>query len=534
MTPITIYRRHRAGSASGFAVSVFVALALLVVLGYWMLSTSRPSGTAGDDSSRGSDSSASLFVYCAAGIRAPVEAVKADYEQRYGTAVQLQYGGSNTLLSQLEFSRTGDLFLAADDSYLRQAVERGLVRETIPLAVMRPVILVAGGNPKHILGIDDLLRSDVRTALGNPDQAAIGKKTRELLTASGHWERLQNQVTQTGVFKPTVPEIANDVKIGSVDAAIVWDTTAAQYKTLEAVRTVELDAGTAQVAIGVLTSCQNPARALRFARFLAARDQGLLVFQADGFQTVAGDVWAEIPQLNFFCGAVNRRAVASVIKTFEDREGVQVNTVYNGCGILTAQMRSIHDQRQTAGFPDTYMACDRFYLDSVKEWFQEDVDISDTEVVIAVPRGNPAKIHDLQDLTRPGIRVSLGQPDQCTIGVLTREILQQENVYEAVMRNVATQTATSAMLIPTVTTGAVDASLTYLTDTLAESDKVEAIRIPSAAARAIQPFAISRTSDHKHLARRFYQAISQARDQFEDAGFHFRVPTTPRETQIAP
>jgi ABC-type molybdate transport system substrate-binding protein len=89
-------------------------------------------------------------------------------------------------------------------------------------------------------------------------------------------------------------------------------------------------------------------------------------------------------------------------------------------------------------------------------------------------------------------------------------------------------------LIPTVTSGAVDASLTYLTDTLAESDKVEAIRIPSAAARAIQPFAISRTSDHKHLARRFYQAISQARDQFEDAGFHFRVPTTPRETQIAP
>jgi molybdate transport system substrate-binding protein len=212
-----------------------------------------------------------------------------------------------------------------------------------------------------------------------------------------------------------------------------------------------------------------------------------------------------------------------VIKAFEQREGVVVNTVYNGCGILTAQMQTIRDQQQGGGFPDTYMACDRYYLETVKDWFQEGVDISDTDVVIAVPEGNPAEIQSLQDLTKPGMRVAVGQPDQCTIGVLTRQTLEAEGVYDEVMKNVVTQTATSAMLVPTVTTRSVDAALAYATDTKAEADKVDAIRIESPAAKAVQPFAIARSSDHKYLGRRLFQAISRARDQFETAGFNFRL-----------
>src|SRR5436190_7614375 len=59
-----------------------------------------------------------LVVYCAAGIKAPVEAVARDYEKAYGVRVQPQYGGSQTLLANLEVGRSGDLYLPADDSYI--------------------------------------------------------------------------------------------------------------------------------------------------------------------------------------------------------------------------------------------------------------------------------------------------------------------------------------------------------------------------------------------------------------------------------
>jgi hypothetical protein len=72
----------------------------------------------------------------------------------------------------------------------------------------------------------------------------------------------------------------------------------------------------------------------------------------------------------------------------------------------------------------------------------------------------------------------------------------------------------------------VDATLAYATDTKAEADKVDTIRIDSSAATAIQPFAIARSSDHKNLDRRLYRAIADSRKQFEEVGFNFRIDDT--------
>src|SRR5258708_7265595 len=58
-------------------------LATLLALLVW--NPSRPAG--------GKDA---LIVYCAAGIKAPVEAVAREYETLRGVPIQLQYGGSQT------------------------------------------------------------------------------------------------------------------------------------------------------------------------------------------------------------------------------------------------------------------------------------------------------------------------------------------------------------------------------------------------------------------------------------------------------
>src|SRR5206468_10993017 len=83
-----------------------------------------------------------LVVYCAAGLKPPVELIARVYERDFGIPVQLQYGGSGTLLSNLRVAGKGDLFLAADESYLWMARSNRLVQEILPLATMRPVIAV--------------------------------------------------------------------------------------------------------------------------------------------------------------------------------------------------------------------------------------------------------------------------------------------------------------------------------------------------------------------------------------------------------
>jgi ABC-type molybdate transport system substrate-binding protein len=175
------------------------------------------------------------------------------------------------------------------------------------------------------------------------------------------------------------------------------------------------------------------------------------------------------------------------------------------------------------------MACDVYYLDTVREMFQDAANVSNTDIVIVVEKGNPKDIHGLEDLAKPGVRVAIGQPDQCTIGVLSRRLLESEGLYDRILENnVVTQKPTSAMLVPAVTTGAADAVLAYRTDTLAEREKLDVVSIDSPLAMAIQPFSIARSSEFKYLGRRLFQTVARSRKEFESAGFHWQLDTAER------
>lgn len=524
-------RRGRVNSLWTFVFGGTLAIILLMMLLRW--GGPQPEGVGNR-----------LTIYCAAGLRAPLEQVAERYREEFGVTIDVQYGGSNTLLNQLEIDKFSDvdLYLAADDLYTDAAREKGLAAEVLPIAYQRPVIAVQQGNPKNITSFEDLLSDQVVLALPDPDHAAAGRVAHERLSAAADgrqslWDRLEQHVVERrrGVFKPTINDVAADIKLGSVDAGIVWDSTIAMPSfrdELEAVFLPELAGPPNLVSICVLNSSRRPTTALRFARYVSAIDRGLPSFEEFGLAPIEGDVWAERPEITFFCGAVSRRAMESIIAEFEKREGCVVNTIYDGCGILTSRMQTIEDQRQAQGFPDVYMACDLYYLENVKDWFQEAANVSDAEIVIAVPKGS-TKVTSLSDLVKPGIRVAVGEPDQCTIGALTRRLMVKEGLYDALKEKqqqdgeVVVEKSSSALLVPDVVTGHVDAAVAYITDVMANRDDVDVVRIESSLNIAIQPLSIARSSRHKHLIRRLFQRIADSPEAFEDAGFQFRLEELP-------
>jgi molybdate transport system substrate-binding protein len=495
----------------------------------WLMSAGTSSRAADQDT---------LIVYAAAGMRVPMEEIAQQYEAEYGVTLEIQYNGSNTLLNQLQTDKfnQADVYLAADDFYTDKAVALGLAIDTIPLASQHPVVAVKRDSEKKIATFDDLLGEGVRVAVANPDQAAIGKATRRQLMAlkageSNRWEQLEKHVTESGVFKPTVNDIATDVKIGTIDAAIVWNSTVAMPKYKEDLIGIEMPelAGSRDlISVAVLHSSSDLPSAYRFARFVSARDKGLKIFAKYGTEPLDGDVWEEEPQVNFFCGAVNRRTTERIIEEFQTQEGVVVNTIYDGCGILTSRMKGIEGQSQDQGFPDVYMACDLHYLENVKNWFQDAANVSDVELVIVVPKGS-SKVESLADLVKPDIRVAIGEPSQCTIGVLTRRMLLEEGLQDKFARKqqgdtvMVVEKSSSAHLVPDVVTGHVDAAIAYLSDVLPNIDDVDYIHIQSPLNLAIQPISIAKTSEHKYLLRRLLRRIENSPESFESMGFHFRL-----------
>ena len=458
----------------------------------------------------------SILFYCAAGMKAPVEAVAKQYEAEYGVAIQLQYGGSGTLLSNLEVAQEGDLYLAADVSYIEIGQAKGLLAETLPIAQQRPVLAVAEGNPKNIQGIADLLREDVRAALANPDAASVGKTTRKMLERSGQWAGVEAAVQTRGVFKPTVNEVANDVKIGTVDVGIIWDATAGLYEGIEAVVLPEASAFVKDVTVGVLESTANSAEALRFARYLAAPEKGLETFRALGFDVVAGDAWAETPEILYFAGGVNRVAIEETLNEFEAREGVRITRVYNGCGILLGSIKG--GER-----PDVYHTCDVSFMEGVEDLFGSADPISKTDIMLLTQPGNPYDLHRLEDLVKPGIEVGVCNEEQSTLGALTAEMLREKGIYDEVQRNVIVNTPTADLLVAQITVGKLDAAVVYRANTLAVGEKAEVLALPDKNANATQSYANARATKYPHLLERLHTAIRKAesKQRFQTSGFEY-------------
>lgn len=469
-----------------------------------------------------------LLVYCAAGIRGPLEAVAKQYEREYHTRIEIQYGGSGTLLSNLRVSGKGDLFLAADSSYIDLARDQKLVEEAMPLARQRPVLAVAKGNPKGIHAPTDLLRADVKLSLANPEAASIGALTRKILETQNLWSQVSEATAQRGVFKPTVNEVANDLKLKTADAGIVWDATILQYPELEGIPMAGAEAFDRPITIGVLRSAAHPTAALHFARYLSASDKGLEVFKRMGYTPVAGDAWAEQPQILYYSGAVNRIAIQDVLRAFEAREGVRITTVFNGCGILLGQMK-------LGERPDVYHTCDATFMRGVETLFEQPVPISSMAIVILAKKGNPDKLRTLADLGKPGLKIALANEQQSSLGALTATMLRQAGVYEQVQKNVLGTTPTGDLLVNQMRTGALDAVVVYKSNTLVAEKTLDVIALDLPGATATQTFAIGQNSRCKQLLGRLFAALQRAESvrHYEQCGFRWLLADQPTSASQA-
>jgi molybdenum ABC transporter molybdate-binding protein len=230
-----------------------------------------------------------LVVHCAAVMADPLETVREDYEIRNGIRLNIIYDGSGALLGRLHASNTpGDIFIAAERSYLLDAEREGIANDLRAVATITPVLAVKPGNPKHIQQLSDLLRDDVRVSLADPDAAAAGHVARRVLQSQGLWDAFAARIKSGGVsYQGTVSKSASDIVIGAADVAIVWVPTARAAK-LDAVHDPVLDAKPEQIMLGLLTRSKHPTDAKEFANFLTG-PKAAAVFERLGFGKVNAD-----------------------------------------------------------------------------------------------------------------------------------------------------------------------------------------------------------------------------------------------------
>ncbi|MGA2031074.1 MAG: substrate-binding domain-containing protein [Thermoguttaceae bacterium] len=485
-----------------------------------------------------------LVLYCATGCLKPAQEACAEYQKECGVDIHIEPDSSGALLSKIRVAPDRvDLYLSGEESFMAEARRQGLVAEVLPFARQHVVLAVRPGNPQKIAGLKDLLHDRLRVVLPNPELTATAKAAQRALAGSGLWESLLDRQRASHAqlsFVGNVNEAAQAAKIGAADATLVWDATARMFG-LDVVEVPEFRARACEQAVlGIVAATKNATAALHFARYLTARDRGQLAVEKNYFQPVEdADVWEDRPALVLMAGAMLKPGIDDLVKSFSEREGVTINTIYAGCGIHVAQMKAMKGTPSTAShFPDAYFSCDVSFMSQVQQWFEASKVISRNDMVLVVPKGNPAGVKSIEDLARPELRVGLAHPVNSALGALTDELLKKlklhAKVYDPARKHPVVHSDAGHALVNQMRAGALDLLVVYRSNVLSNPENAEKyldvveMNLPEAV--AIQPYAVAKDSQHKHLMRRLLEAIlaPKSKEHFLKSGFQWVAEGKPQ------
>lgn len=162
-----------------------------------------------------------ITAFVGSASKPPMDEAAKVFESQTGVKVYLTYGGSGAVLSQMELSKTGDLYIPGSPDYLVKSNAKKITDSaTVQIvAYLVPTICVQPGNPKNIRTLADLARPGITVGIGNPDTVCVGLYAIEILDNSHLLSDVfKNIITQAASCDAT----ATLISLKSVDAVMGW------------------------------------------------------------------------------------------------------------------------------------------------------------------------------------------------------------------------------------------------------------------------------------------------------------------------
>jgi len=208
------------------------------------------------------------------------------------------------------------------------------------------------------------------------------------------------------------------------------------------------------------------------------------------------------PGLLFHAGAGQRSSLDEIAQVFAQRHpGVRVDFAYKGSGYFLADVAASKEG-------DLYMPGEAFYVEqAVERGYVESYDLgSDTAAyfvtVILTPKGNPKGIRTVADFAKPGVRVGLGDPEACAVGVWHKRILEKAGIYDRVKRTAVMNAQCIPELGNAVKLRAIDATIVWTSTGVLYLRDAEIVPMaPEWRGVVSLPMVVLQFSRHKELAR---------------------------------
>lgn len=223
-----------------------------------------------------------LFAYVGAGLKEPVSEIAGIYEQKTGVKVEMTFNNSGVLLSQLETSKKGDIYMPGGMPFVEMARQKGHIAETVgPIAYHVPVIVTPKGNPAKITRVQDLANSGVKLIMPDKEATAVGKSAFKMFVNLGIAGNVEKNII---VYVETAPKVLTALTMGQGNAGIAEYSNVSS--NLEKFDLIEIDPSINvidQFPCALLNESTQKEQAGDFLKFM--QEEGPAVFAKYGFKT---------------------------------------------------------------------------------------------------------------------------------------------------------------------------------------------------------------------------------------------------------
>jgi len=238
-----------------------------------------------------------LFLFVGAASKPPTEEIVKLFEEKTGIEVDVTFGGSGYVLSQMIFSQTGDIYFPGSSDYMEKAKREGYVfPETEKIVVyLVPAINVQKGNPKQIKGLKDLIRDDIKVAIANPEGVCVGVYAVELIEKWFSPEEKRKFRENILNYTASCDNTAAAISLRTVDAVIGWSVF--QHWDEKRIETIPLKnaeiirVGYIPIAISKFT--KNKDLAMKFIDFIIS-EEARAVFKKRHYFTSKKDIFEQV------------------------------------------------------------------------------------------------------------------------------------------------------------------------------------------------------------------------------------------------
>lgn len=238
-----------------------------------------------------------LLVFAGAASKPPTEEAAALFEQQTGVKVDLVFGGSGYVLSQMKLAKQGDIYFPGSSDYMEKAKRDGdvLADSERIIVYLVPAINVQRGNPHQIKTLKDLTKPGLKVAIANPEGVCVGAYAVEIIEQEFSTEEKEAFRRNLVNYTESCEKTATAISLKMVDAVIGWSVF--EYWDPERIETIPLPKeqvpriGYIPVAISAFTRERGAAQ--RFIDFLTGPD-GRAIYAKHHYFATAEDAVAYI------------------------------------------------------------------------------------------------------------------------------------------------------------------------------------------------------------------------------------------------